>query len=86
MDTVIALGRPLAAVINRADLGDDEIRTFCAQRGIPILVELPDDRAAAEAYATGEIIGRRLPAFGALFEVLLDAILARDAGRSRRAE
>ncbi len=50
------LGKPLGAVINRAGLGNDDIYRFCREQGLPILAEIPYDRAIAEAYARGRII------------------------------
>jgi MinD superfamily P-loop ATPase len=50
------LGKPLGAVINRAGLGNDAIYQFCREKGLPILAEIPYDRAIAEAYARGRII------------------------------
>jgi len=50
------LGKPMGAVINRAGVGTDAIYRFCAEKGLPILAEIPYDRAIAEAYANGRII------------------------------
>ncbi len=44
------LGKPMGAVINRAGLGNDAIYRFCHEKGLPILAEIPYDRAIAEAY------------------------------------
>jgi len=48
-------------VINRADSGDQRVREFCAAEGIPVLLELPDDRRVAEAYSRGRMAVRALP-------------------------
>jgi MinD superfamily P-loop ATPase len=48
-----ALGLPHGVVINRADLGDDKVQEYCRREGIPILLEIPFDRAVAETCATG---------------------------------
>ncbi len=52
------LGKPMAAVINRAGLGTDAIYRFCGEQGLPILAEIPYDRAIAAAYAQGRIIAK----------------------------
>jgi len=49
-------GKPMGAVINRAGLGNDDIYRFCGDKGLPILAEIPFDRAIAEAYSRGRII------------------------------
>ena len=55
------LGKPMGAVINRAGLGNDAIYRFCREKGLPILAEIPYDRAIAEAYARGRIIAAAIP-------------------------
>ncbi len=50
------LGKPMAVVINRAGIRCDELYGFCRQANLPILAEIPDDRAVAEAYARGELL------------------------------
>lgn len=50
------LGMPMGAVINRAGLGDDAVYRFCREQDIPILAEIPYDRALAEAYSRGAVI------------------------------
>jgi len=50
------LGKPMGVVINRAGLGTDAIYHFCAEKDLPILAEIPFDRAIAAAYAQGDII------------------------------
>jgi MinD superfamily P-loop ATPase len=48
-----AMDKPMAAVINRAGVGDREVYRFCAEHDLPILAEIPFDRAVAQAYAQG---------------------------------
>jgi MinD superfamily P-loop ATPase len=50
------LGKPLGVVVNRAGVGNDAIYRFCRDKGLPILAEIPYDRAIAEAYARGRVI------------------------------
>jgi MinD superfamily P-loop ATPase len=56
VEMVRALGLPFAVVINRADAGDDRVRRYCQRQRIPVLAEIPDDRAVAEAYSRGQLI------------------------------
>jgi MinD superfamily P-loop ATPase len=56
MDAFSPLGKPMGAVINRAGIGNDEVYRFCSKEGIPVLAEIPFNRAVAEAYARGGII------------------------------
>lgn len=50
------LGKPMGAVVNRAGIGNGEVYEFCRKKGIPVLAEIPFDRAVAEAYSRGEVI------------------------------
>jgi MinD superfamily P-loop ATPase len=47
------LGIPLGIIVNRCDVGDDRVVTYAREEGIPILMEIPDDRKIAEAYSRG---------------------------------
>ena len=75
------LDKPFGVVINRADLGDDGVSRYCAEEGVEILEEIPDDRQVAEAYARGDIAVRMFPAYRELFQNLLDKVTER-AGRA----
>jgi len=50
------LGKPVGVVINRAGIGNGDVYEFCGRKGIPILAEIPYERAVAEAYARGRVI------------------------------
>jgi MinD superfamily P-loop ATPase len=72
--TARRLGVVPGVVINRAGIGDDRVRDFCACENVPLLAELPDDRRVAELYARGkpacELDGMR-----ERFEQLWDGVL-----------
>ncbi len=55
------LGIPCGLVINRSDMGDDQVRIYAQEEGIPILMEIPFDRRIAEAYSRGEMIVEAMP-------------------------
>ncbi|RJO64419.1 MAG: (4Fe-4S)-binding protein [Myxococcales bacterium] len=44
---------PHGVVVNRADMGGREVYDYCRAERIPVLLEIPFDRAFAAAYATG---------------------------------
>lgn len=52
---------PMGLVINRSDLGDDRVREYAHQEGLPILMEIPFDRQIAEAYSKGEMLVEVMP-------------------------
>jgi MinD superfamily P-loop ATPase len=55
VDMVRALEIPFAVTINRADVGDDQVKQYCRRENIPIILEIPNDRRIAEAYSRGEL-------------------------------
>ncbi len=56
VETVRQIGVPMGVIINRADIGDDRVATYCTAEGIPVLLTIPDDRRIAEAYSRGEML------------------------------
>jgi len=70
VEAVRALGIPCGVVVNRADSGDDRVREYCAAEDLEILLEIPDDRRVAEAYARGFPIAEKIPEFRPLFTSL----------------
>ena len=50
------LGIPCGLVINRSDIGDDKVRGFARETGMPILMEIPFDRKIAEVYSRGRLL------------------------------
>lgn len=49
------LGLRMAAVINRCDLGDGQVKEFLQGESIPILAEIPFDPDVAKAYSEGRL-------------------------------
>ncbi|MDA8137167.1 MAG: ATP-binding protein [Desulfobacteraceae bacterium] len=76
------LGKQMGVIVNRAGLGNDEVYGFCRQAGLPILAEIPYDRAIAEAYANGAVIARSSNAMAELFKNLVQTLRGLDAPRS----
>ncbi len=71
VDMVRELAIPFGVVVNRMGVGDDRVHRFCREQGIPILLEIPDDRRIAEAYSRGELLVDALPEYGSHFATLL---------------
>ena len=74
VDVVFELGIPAGVVINRSDIGDLAVKEFCEGRGIPILMEIPEDRQIAEAYSRGVMIIDVIPEYKEKFQELFAAI------------
>src|SRR4030066_54258 len=77
VDMVRELCIPFGVVVNRVGIGDDRVHVFCKNKGIPMLLEIPDDRRIAEAYSRGELVVEALPEYLAHFERLREAVRER---------
>lgn len=67
VEAVKLLGIPCGLVINRADMGDRRVHDYAAEQGIPVLLEIPFDRAIAEAYSRGRTMVEIMPEWRAKF-------------------
>ena len=56
-----ALGKPVTAVVNRSDLGDDGVQQYLASQQIEVAAEIPFRLEVAEAYAQGQIAAAASP-------------------------
>lgn len=50
------LGKPLAAIINRSDLGSSETNNYLTEQQIPLIATIPYSQTAARCGTTGELI------------------------------
>lgn len=76
VETVREMAIPFGVVVNRVGVGDDRVHEYCGAQGIPILLEIPDDRRIAEAYSRGELIVDALPQYRGLFAGLAEKVAA----------
>ena len=53
MVVINSLGKRAGIVINRADIGTDEVKKYAAEIGVPILMEIPYDDEIARNYSMG---------------------------------
>ncbi len=63
VEAVKLLGIPHGLVINRAGIGNDDVKDYAEREGLPILMEIPFDRRIAMAYSKGELIVNALPEY-----------------------
>lgn len=79
-DLKLALGAvrildiPCGLVINRSDMGDDRVRAYAGEEGVPVLMEIPFDRGIAEAYSRGELLVEMMPEWKEKFSALYESI------------
>jgi MinD superfamily P-loop ATPase len=75
------MGKPIGAVVNRAGIEDAGVAEFCREQSIPVLCEIPYDRAIAETYSKGGIIADSSPRMRTIFQELKHSIHDLAAGR-----
>lgn len=68
------MGIPCGVIINRADMGTDDVRNYLKGENIPLLMSVPFDREIAVAYSKGELITNLNTAWRAKFNRLYHAI------------
>ncbi|KMY66964.1 (4Fe-4S)-binding protein [Desulfocarbo indianensis] len=78
------LGKPMAAIINRAGVGDRAVYDFCAAQGLPILGEIPFARAAAEAYSKGQVLAQATPELNQAFRAIAGRVRELAAGAAAK--
>lgn len=66
---------PMAVVVNRYGLGNQEVERYCEQRGLPVIAKLPFDRQVAECYARGKLVADALPAWKQIYRELARKIM-----------
>jgi MinD superfamily P-loop ATPase len=75
VETVRILGIPHGLVINRAGLGNDDVKAYAQNQGIPILMEIPFDKKIARIYSTGQMVVDELPEYKEKFQALFEKIV-----------
>jgi MinD superfamily P-loop ATPase len=70
------LGIPAGVVLNRCDIGDQSVESYCDEIGLPILMSIPMERRIAEALAAGEVLSQAFPEFTDAFLAMYESIRA----------
>ena len=65
---------PCGLVINRADIGTDEVYTYAQQEGLPVRLTIPFERRIAELYSRGIPLVKELPEWQEKFVHLFNEI------------
>ncbi len=61
VEAVKLLGIPCGLVINRSDIGNNDVRVYAEKENLPILLEIPFERKIAEVYSKGDLIIEKIP-------------------------
>ena len=74
VEAVRQLSIPCGLVINRADIGNEEVYRYARHEGIPILMEIPFERSIAEIYSKGALLADHSSDWRIRFRRLFDSI------------
>ncbi|MDF7798662.1 ATP-binding protein [Pontiellaceae bacterium B1224] len=61
VDTIRELGIPFGVAVNRANGEKNPISEYCEAEGIPLLLQIPEDRRVAQAYSRGQALNKVMP-------------------------
>ena len=56
VEAIEPLGIPMGVVLNRSDIGDHEVQTYCGEARLPLMLQIPFDRQIAEGYSRGKML------------------------------
>jgi MinD superfamily P-loop ATPase len=74
VEMVRSLKLKFGVIINRSDIGNDEVQKYCKQGKIDILMEIKNDRKIAEAYSRGMPLVEIYPEYRTKFQSLYHEI------------
>jgi len=74
VETVRLLNIPHGLIINRAGMGDDAVYTYAREMDLPVLMEIPYDKAIAQAYSRGDLIISQQEDYKEKFQTLYQTI------------
>jgi len=70
---------PFGVIINRSDIGDSGVETYCEREGIHVLARIPHDREIIEAYSDGTLVLLRKPGYRDRMLKIYDSIIQQAA-------
>jgi MinD superfamily P-loop ATPase len=85
VETVKILDIPHGLVINRAGLGNDDVKKYAQKEKIPILMEIPFDKKIAQIYSKGQMVVDEMPEYKEKFQDMFGKIaqLVEKGGQSK---
>ncbi len=61
IETMKKLGKFFGVVINRDDVGNDDVLNYCNKENIDVIARIPQSREIAELYSKGELLYSKVP-------------------------
>jgi MinD superfamily P-loop ATPase len=82
VEVVKTLNIPVGVIINRADIGESDVKAYCEEQNIPVLLEIPYSEEIAEAYSRGVPFTEILPEYRDTFKRIYTSLKAMAAKES----
>lgn len=82
-EVLIKLKIPFGVIINRANIGNNEVEKYCQTRGINVLMRIPFNRKIAEGYSIGKTLINIMPEYKEKFHRVF-AIIESEHGKTGR--
>jgi len=74
VETMRELKKPIAVVINKYGIGNDEVEKYCQKNQIPLIGKIPNLKEAAILYSKGETLIDAIPEIKAEIEYIYQGI------------
>lgn len=74
VETLKTLKKPYGVIINRANLGNDDVYVYLNKENIPLLMNIPFDKNIASIYSKGELLCKHQPEWQSQFKNLFNSI------------
>jgi MinD superfamily P-loop ATPase len=74
IEAMRVLKRPIAVIINRDGIGNDDTEKYCKKENIEVIAKFPNQRKIAELYSNGELIYKQVTEFKAELDKVVNYI------------
>lgn len=75
VESIQRLEKPIGVVINRADIGNNDVEKFCEKAEIPILAKIPYDKQVSEYYSNGALVYDKVAHITYSFRMIIDFLM-----------
>jgi MinD superfamily P-loop ATPase len=75
VETMKELNKKVGVIINRFGIGDANVEKYCAEKNIPVIAKIPNNRKIAELYSRGELVFLSFPEVKTELEKIREFIL-----------
>lgn len=72
---------PFAIIVNRSNIGNEQVYQYCHNENADVFLKIPDDRRIAEAYSVGKMIVDVLPEYRKDFAGLYESVCQKLKGQ-----